>query len=153
FVDYRIFGFLNSSNNVTLPTLCGSPTGGPSCDGTGERVVLSVSDRQVDQAIIFGVRYTFGRNDQCDGGASGCGGIFMAAPQSTADMAVKMPVKAPPPEPPPVNSWTGWYLGGNVGYSWGKARTDTTGSVTSTSTTPFLPVAFANSQTQPLIGV
>src|SRR5262249_57191961 len=23
-----------------------------------------------------------------------------------------------------VYSWTGWYVGGNVGYSWGKAATD-----------------------------
>jgi outer membrane immunogenic protein len=36
-----------------------------------------------------------------------------------ADMAVKaMPVKAPAIEP--VWSWTGFYVGGNVGYSWSK---------------------------------
>ena len=29
-----------------------------------------------------------------------------------ADMAVKAP---PPPPPAPVYSWTGWYVGGNVG--------------------------------------
>jgi outer membrane immunogenic protein len=142
FLDYRIFGFLNSSNNVTLPTLCGSPAEVIPCGGAGERVLLSVSDRQVDQAIIFGARFAFGP-------------ALVGTPAFAADMAVKMPVKATPPASAPVYSWTGWYLGGNVGYSWGKARTDTTGSATSTSTTPFLinPVAFANSQTQPLVGV
>jgi outer membrane immunogenic protein len=38
-----------------------------------------------------------------------------------ADMAVKAP---PPPPPAPVYSWTGWYVGGNVGYSWGSASND-----------------------------
>src|SRR6266481_4412688 len=37
-----------------------------------------------------------------------------------ADMAVKMHVKAPPPPPAPVYSWTGWYIGGNVGGGWGR---------------------------------
>src|SRR5262249_23012685 len=38
-----------------------------------------------------------------------------------ADMSVKAP---PPPPPAPVYSWTGWYVGGNVGYSWGRASAD-----------------------------
>jgi outer membrane immunogenic protein len=33
-----------------------------------------------------------------------------------ADMAVKAP---PSPPPAPVYSWTGWYIGGNVGGGWG----------------------------------
>ena len=41
---------------------------------------------------------------------------------SAADMAVK----APPP-PPPAFSWTGWYVGLNAGYDWGRS------SVTSTA--------------------
>jgi len=32
-----------------------------------------------------------------------------------AALAADMPVKAPPPPPPPVFSWTGFYLGGNIG--------------------------------------
>jgi outer membrane immunogenic protein len=38
-------------------------------------------------------------------------------------MAADMPVylKAPPVAP---WSWTGFYIGGNVGYSWGRASTD-----------------------------
>jgi outer membrane immunogenic protein len=44
------------------------------------------------------------------------------APAQAADMPVKaMPVKAPIVVP---YSWTGLYVGGNVGYSWGKSNTD-----------------------------
>jgi outer membrane immunogenic protein len=39
-------------------------------------------------------------------------------------VAADMAVKAPPLPPPPVFSWTGFYVGGNVGYSWGKASGD-----------------------------
>ncbi len=47
---------------------------------------------------------------------------LIGTPAFAADMARKMPVKAPPPVPAPVYSWTGWYVGGNVGYSWGKSN-------------------------------
>ena len=40
-----------------------------------------------------------------------------------ADLPVKAPRYAPPP-PAPVFSWTGFYIGGNVGYSWGDPNTD-----------------------------
>ena len=33
--------------------------------------------------------------------------------------AADMAVKAPPPALAPVDSWTGWYVGGNIGYGWG----------------------------------
>jgi outer membrane immunogenic protein len=35
-----------------------------------------------------------------------------------------MAVKAPSPPSVPVYNWTGWYVGGNVGYSWGRASAD-----------------------------
>jgi outer membrane immunogenic protein len=38
--------------------------------------------------------------------------------------AADMTVKAAPAPPPPVYSWTGFYIGGNVGASWGNADID-----------------------------
>jgi outer membrane immunogenic protein len=35
-------------------------------------------------------------------------------------LAKAKPKVAPPPPPPAVYSWAGFYLGGNVGYSWGR---------------------------------
>lgn len=49
---------------------------------------------------------------------------LIGTPVFAADMAVK----APPPPPAPVYSWTGWYVGGNVGYGWGNAITDFAGN-------------------------
>jgi outer membrane immunogenic protein len=43
---------------------------------------------------------------------------------SAADMAPRMYTKAPIPVV--IYDWTGFYIGGNVGYSWGRARTDGT---------------------------
>src|SRR6266581_2830334 len=43
---------------------------------------------------------------------------LIGTPAFAADMAVKMPAKAPPP--PPVYSWTGWYIGANIGGGWGR---------------------------------
>jgi outer membrane immunogenic protein len=44
----------------------------------------------------------------------------------TAARAADLPVKAPPPPPPPVFSWTGFYVGGNIGGAWGNnSRSDT----------------------------
>jgi outer membrane immunogenic protein len=43
---------------------------------------------------------------------------FIAAPAFAADM----PLKAPMPAPTPACVWCGWYVGLNVGYSWGRAR-------------------------------
>jgi outer membrane immunogenic protein len=45
-----------------------------------------------------------------------------AGSASAADMAVR-PAMAPPP---PVYTWTGLFLGVNIGYSWGQAKYDAT---------------------------
>ena len=36
-------------------------------------------------------------------------------------MAADLPYKAPPPIPAPIATWTGFYLGANGGYSWGRS--------------------------------
>src|ERR1700757_4509355 len=45
--------------------------------------------------------------------------LGMATSASAADLAAKPYVKAPPP-PPPVFSWTGFYVGANIGGAWAK---------------------------------
>src|SRR5690349_17304518 len=43
----------------------------------------------------------------------------IAAPAIAADLSAR-PVYAPPPAPAPMFSWTGFYLGGNLGAKWGR---------------------------------
>ncbi|HEX5515989.1 MAG TPA: porin family protein, partial [Pseudolabrys sp.] len=44
--------------------------------------------------------------------------------------AADMPVKAPrAPAPPPVYNWTGFYVGGHVGYLWGRTHVEEDGAV------------------------
>jgi len=47
---------------------------------------------------------------------------FAAASAQAADM--RMPLKAPPPVAAVVWNWTGFYIGVNGGYSWGRSRSD-----------------------------
>ena len=51
--------------------------------------------------------------------SAGALALFAAQPATAADM----PVKAPRPVVE-VWSWNGFYIGGNVGYSWGRSDTD-----------------------------
>ena len=37
-------------------------------------------------------------------------------------MAADLPLKAPPYQPPPIYSWTGFYVGGNIGGVWGDPK-------------------------------
>jgi outer membrane immunogenic protein len=48
--------------------------------------------------------------------------VAVAAMIGTPVLAADMAVKAPPQPPAPVYSWTGFYIGGNVGYGWGHAN-------------------------------
>ncbi len=43
---------------------------------------------------------------------------------NAADIRARPTYSPPPPVPPPVYTWTGLYWGGNVGYSWGRAKND-----------------------------
>src|ERR1700730_7990862 len=47
-------------------------------------------------------------------------GVATAALCSTSAFAADMPVKAAPMAAPAAFSWTGCYLGGNVGGAWGR---------------------------------
>jgi outer membrane immunogenic protein len=63
-------------------------------------------------------------------------GAAALAVVGTPAFAADMPVKAPPVVPVVLYSWTGFYVGGNGGYSWGRANADLTETtVTTTSAT------------------
>jgi outer membrane immunogenic protein len=48
----------------------------------------------------------------------------IAALIGTPALAADMAVKTPSPAPTPVYNWTGWYVGANLGASFGRAKTD-----------------------------
>src|SRR5215472_7242559 len=51
-------------------------------------------------------------------------GIAFSFAASGLAFAADIAVKAPPPAPVPVYTWTGFYVGGNIGYSWGNTSND-----------------------------
>jgi outer membrane immunogenic protein len=56
-------------------------------------------------------------------------------PAAAADLG-RMPTKAPIAAPVPFHNWTGLYVGGNAGYSWGRTDLDYSfGALPSASTT------------------
>ena len=76
-------------------------------------------------------------------GAAALAALVAASPAMAADLSVKAPVYKAPVEPP--YNWSGFYVGGNVGYSWGRGDTDLFDSTTTTSTVfrgvpPLVPV-------------
>jgi outer membrane immunogenic protein len=85
--------------------------------------------------------------------------IAAIASIGTPAFAADMAVKTPPPAPAPVYSWTGWYVGGNIGGGWGDANTDIAGGGTIVSffatAIPFTnpPITVADSHTDTLTGV
>jgi len=93
------------------------------------------------------------------------GAVFCFAASGSAFAAdLNKPVyKAPPPPPPaPVYSWTGWYVGGNIGYGWGDANTDVAGNGNFVSNTAIgnkeviqlpNPIGFSETNTARLKGV
>jgi len=65
-------------------------------------------------------------------------GFAIASIVTTGAMAADLPVKAPPMVAP-VWNWTGFYIGANGGYSWGRANT----SILPLTGSPFPTVPFA----------
>jgi outer membrane immunogenic protein len=55
-------------------------------------------------------------------GVAGIAAFLMALPIGKIANAADMPLKAPLASPAPAYSWTGFYIGGNVGYGWGHAN-------------------------------
>ncbi len=71
---------------------------------------------------------------------------ILATAGAGSALAADLPLKAPPIVVPIAFSWTGFYVGGNAGYSWGRASTDLTETeiVTATiSTLAGTPIASA----------
>jgi outer membrane immunogenic protein len=62
---------------------------------------------------------------------------LIGTPAFAADIAVKAP---PSPPPAPVYNWTGWYVGGNVGASFGTDKTDFNAAGSATEIVSFFPV-------------
>src|SRR5262249_14926255 len=65
-----------------------------------------------------------------------------------ADVSAR-PAPAYAPLPPPAY-WNGWYIGGNVGYSWGQAKNDSASSNTNLGVVQF---SNALSESQNIDGV
>lgn len=47
---------------------------------------------------------------------------WMAPSAHAADLSAVLPTKAPPSLAPAAYDWTGFYLGGHLGYAWGSSR-------------------------------
>ena len=60
--------------------------------------------------------------------------LVLSVPAMAADLPRAMPVKAPVMAPV-VYNWTGFYIGANVGYSWGRGSGDLVGTATTTTRT------------------
>jgi outer membrane immunogenic protein len=69
-----------------------------------------------------------------------CAAAFAAAPAIAADL----PLKAPPPPPIPLFSWTGLYIGANIGGKWANVGHEVTGTATT--------FTFNNDTTSSVIG-
>ncbi|MGH6811693.1 MAG: outer membrane protein [Methylocella sp.] len=73
------------------------------------------------------------------------GAIAIAAPAFAADLGTRPPPPVYLP-PPPIFTWTGLYLGGQIGYAWGSDPIDVV------DFTGFSPPAFFNTKPQGVIG-
>jgi len=65
--------------------------------------------------------------------------LLIASPLSTAS-AADMAVRSPAPVPAPVFSWTGLYIGGNLGGAWSRSSWCTDATVTTCATPGVVPI-------------
>ena len=79
-------------------------------------------------------------------------GILAASVTAGAAADMRMPVKAPPIVEPPI-SWSGFYLGGDLGGSWGRGRSDQTDTTTTTTTSTTVTQAFRDTNPPPVTNV
>ena len=70
---------------------------------------------------------------------AGIGMLAMTAAMQPA-VAADMPVKARPIVAAPLWSWSGFYIGGNVGYSWGRSDTHVPWANVLVGQTPNVPI-------------
>jgi len=67
-------------------------------------------------------------------------GLMAVTAMPQVAWSADLPVKAPPPPVVPF-SWTGFYVGANAGYSWGRANTDLTETTVTTTTATIATLA------------
>jgi outer membrane immunogenic protein len=76
-------------------------------------------------------------------GTVAIGALALSTTAFAADMPVKAPVYKAPVVAPVVYSWTGCYVGGDVGYAWGRDSDNETNRTTG-AVSPFTPASSAN---------
>jgi outer membrane immunogenic protein len=91
------------------------------------------------------------------------GVVSMATSASAADLAARPYTKAPPMAVSPAYNWSGFYIGGNVGYGFGRADEDSSSALVAGPvlppgfiapfTVPAVTVPFASSTRTPVDGV
>jgi outer membrane immunogenic protein len=90
------------------------------------------------------------RNLKCVAGAAMIASVLIGlTAASAADLAPRMYSKAPAPAAI-VYEWTGFYIGGNVGYSWGRASN--TETISNTATGAVLATANSRNDVNGVIG-
>ena len=77
--------------------------------------------------------------------------VAMTGSAFAADMAPRY-TKAPPPAPVVVYSWTGCYIGGNVGGGWERTRQNRTGQQTLGGVFTALPADYGSSDGSDFVG-
>jgi outer membrane immunogenic protein len=77
--------------------------------------------------------------------ASGIAAVAAAGGVQAADM--RAPMKAPPPMPPPAPSWTGFYIGGNLGAAWQQSHFQSSGYDGGGGLIDAIPISGTNTKT------